>query len=198
MSLGLASCVCPEAATKKGCSLHLLNTAGVVSRVNIETGSIRSDEIIRRGGTIAPSPFVAMIAAVYLLGFAGQWFTVPLVLVLFGLWPFMLLQVVMIAVWYVLHARRLRDAGRNIAPARGVAAIHILAIVLLVLVGAFYMDWTPNDGRMPDSLLLVQQLITFSRGTGDLLTMLGLVACVALLVPPVFSIWAAMQRRRPA
>jgi hypothetical protein len=92
----------------------------------------------------------------------------------------------------------LRDAGRNTASAQGIAAIHILAIVLLVLVGAFFMDWTPDKGRIPKSLLLVQQLITFSRGAGDVLTMLGLVACAALIVPPVFSIWAAMQPRRPA
>jgi hypothetical protein len=164
----------------------------------METGNIFSDEVIRRGGTIAPSPFVAMIGTVYLLGFAKQWFAVPLVLALFGLWSLLLMQFIMISVWYVLHGRRLQDAGRNIASAQGIAAIHILAIVLLVFVGAFYVDWTPNDGLMPESLLLVQRLITLSRGAGDLRTMLGFVACVALLVPPVFFIWAAMQPRRPA
>ena len=63
----------------------------------------------------------------------------------------------------------------------------------MVLVGAFYMESAAGDGWMPESLLLVQQLMTFSRGAGDLLTPLGLVACAALLVPPLFSVWAATQ-----
>jgi hypothetical protein len=132
------------------------------------------------------------VAALYLLGLAGQWLTAPAVLTRLGLWPFLLMQVVLIGVWYALHAGRLRDAGRGIAPAQGVALIHILAIVLLVLVGAFYMEGISGEGWTPESLLLVRQLITFSRG-GDLLTVLGLVACAALLIPPAFSVWAAVQ-----
>lgn len=141
---------------------------------------------------MAPSRFGAAIATAYLLGFAAQWLTAPSVLAIVGLWPFLAMQVVMTGVWTVLHAWRLRDAGRSTAPAQGVAVIHVLAVVLLILVGAFYMEGVPGDVRLPASLLLVQQLITFGRGM-DLLTFLGLVACATLLVPPVFSIWTAMQ-----
>jgi hypothetical protein len=136
-----------------------------------------------------------MACAVYLLGTASQFLTALPVLVRAGLWPFLLMQMVLIGAWYVLHARRLRDAGRGIAWAQGVAAIHILAIVLLVLVGAFFMESIVVEGWKPESFVLVSQLIALSRGM-DLLTVLGLVACGALLVPPVFSIWAAMQPRR--
>ena len=152
----------------------------------------------RAGGTLGPSAFLVAVAALYLLGLAGQLLTAPAVLGRLGLWPFLLMQAVLIALWYGLHARRLRDAGRSLAPAQGIAAIHILAILLLVLVGAFYMEGASGDRWMPESLLLVQQLMTFSRGTGDLLTPLGLVACAALLVPPLFSVWAAAQPGRRA
>lgn len=158
------------------------------------------DGAIRRvltNGALAPWPFMVAVGALYLFGFAGQWLTAPIVLGRVGLWPFLLMQIVLIAVWYGLHASRLRDAGRGPAPAQGIAVIHVLAIVLLVLVGAFYMESMPGDRQVPESLLLVRQLVTFSRGA-DLLTILGLVACAALLIPPVFSIWAAAQPGRAA
>jgi hypothetical protein len=44
----------------------------------------------------------------------------------------------------------------------------------------------------------VQQLVTLRDGAGDWLAILGLIACAALFVPPVFSIWAAMQPGRRA
>jgi hypothetical protein len=150
------------------------------------------------GGTLAgamlgPKPFLAAVAGLYLLGLAGQLFTAPIVFARFGLWPFLMTQAVLTGVWYVLHARRLRDAGRSLAPAQGIAVIHILAIVLLMLVGAFYIEDAVPEGWRPESLWLVAQLVTFSPGAGDLLTMLGLLACVALLIPPAFSLWAAAQ-----
>lgn len=165
-----------------------------------EARNTRSDSAIRRilaCGTLAPWPFIVAVGAVYLFGLAGQWLTAPIVLGHAGLWPFLLMQVVLIAVWYGLHASRLRDAGRGLAPVQGIAVIHVLAIVLLVLVGAFYMEGMPGDRRVPESLLLVRQLVTFSRGA-DLLTILGLVACAALLIPPAFSIWAVAQPGRAA
>jgi len=169
--------------------------------VDKEAGNHSSRNAARRsgaGGTLRPSAFLAAVAALYLLGLAGQLLTTPAVLGRLGLGPFLLLQAVLIALWYGLHARRLRDAGRSLAPAQGIAAIHILAILLLVLVGAFYMEGASGDRWMPESLLLVQQLMNFSRGTGDLLTPLGLIACLALLIPPLFSVWAAAQPGRRA
>jgi hypothetical protein len=74
----------------------------------------------------------------------------------------------------------------------------VLAVVLLVLIGAFYTDDATGDGSMPESLRLVRALVTFSHGAGDLVTMLGILACAALLIPPVFSFWSALQPRRDA
>lgn len=133
--------------------------------------------------------------AIYLAGAAGQLLTASPVLAYAGLWPFLIAQIVLLAAWYTLHAQRLRDGGRAIAAAQGIVVIHGLAIMLLVLVGVFYMENVTAAGWTPESFLLVRQLVTFSRGAGDLLTLLGLVACVALLIPPAFSVWAARQPR---
>ncbi len=138
---------------------------------------------------------MAVAVAIYLAGAAGQLLTASPVLAYAGLWPFLTLQIVLLAAWYRLHAQRLRGGGRSIAAAQGIVVIHGLAIMLLVLVGVFYMENVTAAGWTPESFLLVRQLVTFSRGAGDLLTLLGLVACAALLIPPAFSVWAARQPR---
>jgi hypothetical protein len=105
---------------------------------------------------------------------------------------------VLLGIWYLLHARRLRDVGRGSGPAQGIALIHLLAIMLLLMIRVFYMDDAAGGSWMPKSLLLVQQLVTLRDGAGDWLAILGLIACAALFVPPVFSIWAAAQPGRRA
>ena len=144
-------------------------------------------------GGIGRGPFMAGAVAIYLAGAAGQFLTAPPVLAYAGLWPFLTLQILLLGVWYALHAQKLRDGGRGIVAVQGIAVIHGLAIMLLVIVGVFYLENTTAAGWTPESLLLVRQLVTFSRGAGDLPTHLGLVACAVLLIPPIFSVWAARQ-----
>jgi hypothetical protein len=149
-------------------------------------------------GALGPRRFAVAIAAVYAFGLAAQMLTASLVLARLGLWPFVLMQVLLIWVWFALHAQRLCDAGRGVAAAQGIAVIHLLAVVLLVLVGAFFMENATAEGWTPESVTLVRQFVGFDRGAGDPLTILGLVACAALLIPPAFSVWAAMQPGRAA
>jgi hypothetical protein len=186
---------------KKSVLSQLLQPALERDRVQKEGGTLCSDDAIRgrpAGGGLAPGHFLAAIGAVYLLGLASQMITAPVMLTRFGVWPFLAMQAVLTAAWTMLHVRRLRHAGRGIAPAQGIAIIHALAIVLLVLVGAFFIDNAPEEGWMPQSLLLLRQLVTLDRGAGDPLTILGLAACAALLLAPAFSLWAAAQPGRPA
>jgi len=179
----------------------LLKCPGSPTRVDKEAEIGGSHGLLDRsaaGGTLGPRGFLGSVLVLYLFGLAGQLLTAPIILARVSLWPFLLIQAVLIGIWYLLHARRLRDAARGMASARGIAAIHILAIVLLVLVGAFYMETVSDEAWMPESLLLIRQLIAFTRGAGDWLTILGLIACAALLVPPAFSVWAAMLPGRRA
>jgi uncharacterized membrane protein YhaH (DUF805 family) len=148
-------------------------------------------------GALGPRRFAVAIAVVYALGLAAQMLTTPPVLARLGLWPFFLMQIVLTWAWFALHAQRLRDAGRGIAAAQGIAVIHVLAVVLLVLVGAFFIENAAAEGWAPESVALIRQLVLFSRGV-DPLTLLGLVACAALLIPPAFSVWAALQPGRGA
>lgn len=147
---------------------------------------------------LGPRSFILAVAALYLLDLLVQFLTVPAIPLRWALWPFLLAQVMFIGLWYGIHAARLRDAGRNLSFAQGVAAIHGLAIVLLLLIATFFMEGLAGGASMPRSFLLLRELVTFSRGAGDLLTYLGLIAALALLIAPAFSIWAALLPRRTA
>lgn len=147
-------------------------------------------------GRLRPGCFAAAVLAVYVFGLAAQLLTVPVVLSR-ALWPFVLAQVLLTWVWFVLHAKRLRDAGRGPALAQGIAVIHALAVALLILVGAFVLDSVAApESSTPVSIAVLRHVLTFSRGLSDPLTLLGLVACASLLIAPVFSIWAASQPSR--
>ena len=84
-------------------------------------------------GRIAPRPFAVGVVAVYALSFLSQVLMSPPVTVRFGVLPFAILQALLTWAWFVLHARRLRDAGRPIGPAIAIAVLYALAMVLLIL-----------------------------------------------------------------
>ncbi len=155
--------------------------------------------IFASAGRIRPGCFAAAILAVYVFGLAAQLLTVPVVLSRAGLWPFVLAQAFLIWIWFALHAKRLSDAGRGPALAQGIAVIHVLAVALLILAGAFVLDSVAAlEKSTPVSIAVLRQVLTFSRGLSDPLTLLGLVACASLLIAPIFSIWAASQPSQTA
>jgi uncharacterized membrane protein YhaH (DUF805 family) len=84
-------------------------------------------------GRIAPRPFAVGVVAVYALSFLSQVLMSSPVTVRFGVLPFAILQALLTWAWFVLHARRLRDAGRPIGPAIAIAVLYVLAMVLLLL-----------------------------------------------------------------
>ena len=82
---------------------------------------------------IARGPFAVAVIAVYLVSFVSQMLLSPPVTARMSVVPFVLVQIVLIAVWIVLHRRRLRDAGRPTGIAIGIAMVYALEVVLLTL-----------------------------------------------------------------
>ncbi len=74
-------------------------------------------------GRLKPQPFIYGAVAVYLFGIASHLLTTPDVMTRGRLWPFIAAQVVLIWIWFALHAKRLHDAGRGngLAAGRGSA-----------------------------------------------------------------------------
>ena len=84
-------------------------------------------------GRLARGRFIVAVAVVYLVSFVWQMLLSAPVTARMSVFPFVLVQIVLIAAWIVVHQRRLRDAGRPIGIVIGIAMIYVLEVVLLAL-----------------------------------------------------------------
>ena len=124
-----------------------------------------------------------------------------------GLWPFTIAQAVLIWVWFTLHAKRLRDAGRAVGPAAGVSLLYALSVVLLLIVAASF--YNTLAGEVTDAntasalgLILLVSIIAILLGSPHydvgwlMVTILTLLALVPVILAVVFTVWAATQPSR--
>ena len=148
------------------------------------------------GGRMAPRAFALAIVAVYLAGFLSQVLLAEPLTLRFGLWPFLAAQAALLWVWFALHAMRLHDAGRDTAPAAGIAILYGLAVVLLALVIA--ATGTPNS-HLFVVVAVVRQMLDDPELEGFGMVLLGLTGLVAvpILVAIVFSFRTARDRPAP-
>jgi hypothetical protein len=160
-------------------------------------------------GRIAPRPFVLATTAVYVTSFLSQFLLASPITMRASVVPFVAAQLVLGWAWYVLHACRLRDAGRSTGIALALIVIYALAIVLLLLViGATSGMSQPDSGEASAaSGILDFLLIAFLAGLvagNPAFGMFGYVLLAALVlitlpiaIAVVFSIWLAGQPSKP-
>jgi uncharacterized membrane protein YhaH (DUF805 family) len=147
-------------------------------------------------GRVAPRPFAIAILVFYLASFLAQVLLATSVTARLNVWPFLGVQAALLWVWFALHVRRLRDAGRPTGTAAGIATLYGLALVLLVLVvGAM---------GAPDShpfvvVAMVGQILADPEPNGFGMVVLGLIALVVLpiLIAIGFSVRTALGGRAP-
>jgi uncharacterized membrane protein YhaH (DUF805 family) len=153
-------------------------------------------------GRLSPQPFIYGAVAVYLAGVASHILTVPDVITRFGLWPFMVVQAVLIWIWFALHARRLHDAGRSSGIAAGASLLYALSIVLLLIVGLGFINPTsdPNPSASAAlNLILVLYLIASLLASLQydfawaIIAVLTLMAFVPIIVVVAVTWWAATR-----
>ena len=155
-------------------------------------------------GRLKPQPFIYGAAAIYLLGVLSQWLTVPDVLIRAGLWPFIAVQAVLIWIWFVLHAKRLHDAGRAAGLAAGVASLYVLSLALLLILADSFFN--TSDGLMANAnassalgLILVLYIVATLLGSMQydlawaVVAILTLLAILPIVVTVVFTVWTATR-----
>jgi uncharacterized membrane protein YhaH (DUF805 family) len=155
-------------------------------------------------GRLKPRPFIYGAVAIYLLGVFSQWLTVPDVLTRAGLWPFIALQVVLICFWFVVHAKRLHDAGRTAGLATGVALLYVLSLALLLIVADSFFN--TSEGLMANAsatsalgLILLFYIVATLLGSMQydlawvVVAILTLLAMLPIVVTLVFTVWAATR-----
>jgi len=163
--------------------------------------------LLSPSGRLRPQAFVLAIGAVYAAGLASQWLTAPGVTARAGPWPFAAAQVFLLWVWYALHAKRLRDAGRPTGLALGVAVLYALSVALLVIVAASFFN--PSGDQISDAntasatgLVLLVLIVAILLGSPHYdLTWLVVVALIVMALLPVIlavavTLWAAVLPRQ--
>jgi uncharacterized membrane protein YhaH (DUF805 family) len=157
-------------------------------------------------GRLRPQPFIYGAAGVYLFGVASHLLTMPDVIRHGGRWPFIAAQVLLLWIWFVLHAKRLHDAGRSGGLAAAVALLYALSIILLLIVAdSFFntsgdlMDNAAANGALELILLLYVIVTLIGSPHYDvawlLVVLLMLIGFAPIVVAVGFSIWTS---RRPS
>jgi uncharacterized membrane protein YhaH (DUF805 family) len=152
-------------------------------------------------GRITPKPFARGVLAVYGVAALSLLLMSAPVMLRVGFAPFVVVQALACWAWFCLHAKRLRDAGRDAGAALAVAGLYALAIVLLLLVltlaaplrGGAQAPAAGTAGAWSD-------LFALAGGDSDpgLFAYVG-AGLLALIVLPMltavgFSVWAATRR----
>jgi uncharacterized membrane protein YhaH (DUF805 family) len=159
-------------------------------------------------GRLAPLPFTLAAIAIYVLSFGSQMLLSPPVTAHVGVWAFALAQAVLIWAWYVLHVRRLRDAGRPAGLAAGIAIVYVLEVVLIVaIVWLILSSGMPSGGAREGAsilnLFVLLYLITALSGDAGVDPLWWWIVgfLVVMLLPIVialcFSLWTATRASAP-
>ena len=154
-------------------------------------------------GRLGRQAFVLAALSVYAAGVVSQWLTAPGIISRGGIWPFALVQVLLIWIWLSLHAKRLHDADRSAGIVVAAAIFYLLAILALVfLLGTLFSDAStqPHDINASSAITLILfiWIIAILSGTPDAnFYWLGALILVAAALPIIFALgvtlWAATR-----
>ena len=158
---------------------------------------------------IAGGPFILAVIAVYAVSFLSQMLLSAPVTARMSVVPFVLVQIVLIAVWVVLHRRRLHDAGRPTGVVIGIAMVYALEVVLLTLLIWIVSAPSGTSSFADDgagifhlfTILYLLAVLTGDPGLGALqIWLMGLAALMLLpiLIAIGFSLWAATRPSQPS
>lgn len=153
-------------------------------------------------GRLSPRPFIFVAAAVYLAGSASQFLTAPNVMARAGLWPFIVVQALLIWIWFAVHAKRLCDAGRGAGLAAAVSILYTLSVALLIIIAAAF--YGALAGQVPDAntagaygLILFIWIVAVLLGAPHydlawlLVAILVLIALVPIGLAIAVTLWTA-------
>jgi uncharacterized membrane protein YhaH (DUF805 family) len=167
--------------------------------------------IFSPSGRLGRRAFIIAAVLLYIAAAASQALTMPSVIKPAGLWPFLAVQILLVWIWYVLHAKRLRDAGKPVGLAVATCLLYMLSVALLVIIaGAFYsalagQGTDPTTASALGLILFVSIVAMLSGAPRDslawlMVAILLLIAYLPIVLAVVTTAWAATRptTERPA
>lgn len=151
--------------------------------------------LLSPSGRLSPQAFLFGAFAVYAAGAASHLLTMPAVMARGGPWLFAAAQAVLIWVWYVLHAKRLRDAERSVAPAVAASILYGLAIILLLILAVSF--YYPLAGQGTDAntasalgLILLLSVVSVLLGSPqyDLASLVAAILLLLAFLPVILAV----------
>jgi uncharacterized membrane protein YhaH (DUF805 family) len=157
-------------------------------------------------GRLPPQAFAFAVVVVYLAGAASHLLTAPEVIARGGLWPFVAAQAPLVWIWFALHAKRLRDAGRSIDLPVAIALLYVLSVALLVIVAVSFINSASAEslgynGATALGLILFVSIIVALLGSPQydaawlMVTALTAMALLPVILAIVCTLWAATRPR---
>jgi len=153
-------------------------------------------------GRLGRQPFAIAVIVVYFLGLASQSLLTKQVLDRAGLFPFIVLHASLLWVWYVIHANRLRDAGRNTGVAIGIAIVNALCLLFLLMIVSLFdapAADAESDGNVLGTWIVLLFLLAILSGAPHLgwfdiiLWVIFVIAMLPILLAVGFSLWVGTR-----
>lgn len=165
-------------------------------------------DLFTLSGRLGRQQFAIAVIGVYVLGLASQSLLTRPVFDRAGFWPFILLHATLLWVWFVIHAKRMRDAGRGIGLVIGIAVVNVLSMIFLLMVISFLtspVEGQPNEtaGSVLGTWVVLILFIEIFSGApylgwlGKVLAVIAAIALLPVLLAVGFSIWAGTRRSVP-
>ena len=147
-------------------------------------------------GTIKPQPFAIIVIAIYGINILAGSVLDGGAIKRVGMWPYLGLQIALTWIWFVAHAKRLRDAGRGYAVAATIAFIYAASIVLMInLVAGSTAPVTDTADPKEPSVSLIGTIFAVlfinTLFTGDIF-LISLLLFLFIGLPLLFSLIAVI------
>jgi uncharacterized membrane protein YhaH (DUF805 family) len=146
--------------------------------------------IFSASGRLAPRPFMLGALGVYGGGFLSEGLLWPPYVQWGHLVPFTLVQIALAWVWYALHAKRLRDAGRSVGAAVVLILLYVLvvgSVLAMILIASKVKPLSDTGGFLVLGLLPYLPIALFTAA------LFGVSAMFELFNPALFSEMVAMS-----
>ena len=158
--------------------------------------------VLSAKGQIKPLPFAIAVSAIYVVNLLLCNFLSLGFLARGGVVPFFLVQLALTRGWYILHARRLTDSGRDVGIAKAIAIVFLVFISLIALV-AMGSQPPPANNHTESTLGGVISLILFSflligSGFGGLGYYFATIVAVPLFVVIGVFVYSIRVGMRPS